>query len=150
MYRALGRYEETIAAYQEAIELDEKDAYPWNWLGVVYTLQGRLKEALEAFRRAVELAPDEGTYRSSLVGILCRLGREEEARREMEIARPLMENESEYSRACFAAICGDTEEALRLLQIALEKGQTSLAWARRDPDLEPLHDNPRFRELVGM
>ena len=57
--------------------------------------------------------------------------------------------ESEYNRACFAAICGDREETLRLLEIALEKRQVPRDWARQDPDLESLHDDPRFWALVG-
>ncbi len=148
VYRDLGRYEDAIAAYKKSLELQPR-ATPWNGLGLTYTLQGDLEAALAAFRKAVELAPENGMMRSSLVGILRRLGREAEARREQEIARPLMEKESEYNRACFAAICGDSEEALRLLAIALEKAPGDRLWARQDPDLESLHDDPRFWALVG-
>ncbi len=157
VYRDLGRYEDAIAAYRKAIELygrgaaspPSEAAAPWHGLGLTYTLQGDLEAALDAFRKAVKLEPENGMVRSSLVGILRRLGREEEARREEEIARPLMEKENEYNRACFAALCGDKEEALRLLAIALEKRQSSLDWARQDPDFESLHADPRFWALVG-
>ena len=149
VYRRLGRYEEAMEAYQKAIELDPKDAAPWHGLGLVHTLRGDLDAALDAFRKAVELAPDRGVYHLALFGTLRRLGREEEARREGEIARPLMETESAYNRACFAALRGDKEEALRLLKVALDKAPGYRLWARRDPDLESLHDDPRFRDLVG-
>jgi hypothetical protein len=33
--------------------------------------------------------------------------------------------------------------------IALEKKQTSYAWARRDPDFDFIRDDLRFKELVG-
>ncbi|WP_448337817.1 tetratricopeptide repeat protein, partial [Chloroflexus aurantiacus] len=149
VYRQQGRYDEAIAAYQRAIDIDPQFAAPWQGLGLVYTLQGELEQAVTAFRRAIELAPEEGTFYGSLAGVLRRLGREEEARQAIEAARPLMAQESEYNRACFAAICGDGEEALRLLAIALQQQQVSPDWARRDPDFVTLHADPRFWELVG-
>ncbi len=148
-HRKQGRYDEAIAAYQQALQLDPQFAYPWNGLGLVYTLQGELEQALNAWQRALELAPKKGSYHASLVNVLRRLGREEEARRAIETARPLMEHKSEYDRACFAAICGDHEEALRLLQIALDQHQVSRDWARLDPDFSSLHHDPRFWALVA-
>ena len=149
VYRDLRRYDEAIAAYRQALQLDPQDADPWNGLGLVYTLQGELEQALNAWQRALELAPTEGSYHASLANVLRRLGREEEARRAIETARPLMEHESEYNRACFAAICGDHEEALRLLQIALDQHQVLRDWARLDPDFSSLHHDPRFWALVA-
>ena len=150
VYDDLGRHDEAIAAYNKAIELDPKFAAPWNGLGNVYTLQGQHDQALEAFRKAVELAPDRGIYRSSLVGILRRMGQEAEAAEQEALARPLIAKESEYNQACFHAICGNKEEALRLLAVAMEKRQASPAWARRDPDFALLHDDPRFWAIVGQ
>jgi tetratricopeptide (TPR) repeat protein len=148
-HRKQSRYDEAITAYRQALQLDPQYAYPWNGLGLVYTLQGELEQALNAWQRALELAPTEGSYHASLANVLRRLGREEEARRAIETARPLMEHESEYNRACFAAICGDHEEALRLLQIALDQHQVSRDWARLDPDFSSLHHDPRFWALVA-
>ena len=149
VYTALRRYDEAITAYRQALQLDPQDAAPWDGLGLVYTLQGELEQALNAWQRALELAPTKGSYHASLANVLRRLGREEEARRAIETARPLMEHESEYNRACFAAICGDHEEALRLLQIALDQHQESRDWARLDPDFSSLHHDPRFWALVA-
>jgi tetratricopeptide (TPR) repeat protein len=149
VYADLGCYDEAIPAYQQAIALDPKLAASWNGLGTVYALRGEWEQALEAFRRAAELAPEDGMYRSSVIGALRALGREAEAQEEIARARPLIEKENEYNRACFAAICGEREEALRLLEIALQKRQVSRQWARRDPDLRSLHGDPRFEELVG-
>jgi tetratricopeptide (TPR) repeat protein len=149
VYRDLGRYEEAIQAYQKAIALDPKFALPWNGLGNVYALRGEWEQALGAFRRAAELAPERGVYHASVASALRALGRDAEAQEEIARARPLMEKENEYNRACFAAICGEREEALRLLEIALQKRQVSRQWARRDPDLRSLHGDPRFEKLVG-
>jgi tetratricopeptide (TPR) repeat protein len=150
VYAQLGNYDDAIAAYQRAIQLDPKDAAPHNGLGSVYQLLGQYEKALSAYQKAVELAPDGGMYRGSLVGILRKLGREAEAQAQIEIARSLMAKENEYNRACFESICGNVEQALALLKVALEKKQTSLEWARRDPDFDSIREEPGFKALVGL
>jgi tetratricopeptide (TPR) repeat protein len=150
VYSDLGNYDDAIAAYQRAIQLDPKFAAPHNGLGVVYQLLGQYEKALSVYQKAVELAPDRGTYRGSLVGILRKLGREAEAQVQIEIARSLMAKENEYNRACFESICGNVEQALALLKVALEKKQTSLEWVRRDPDFDSIREEPGFKALVGL
>ena len=150
LYRNLNRNDNAIAAYQKAIELDPKYASPWNSLGIVCNLQKDYEKALNAFQKAVEIEPEVGTYRSSLVAVLRRLKQDEEAAQQIEIARKLMEKESEYNRACFEAICGNIEESLRLLKIALENKEIEIDWARQDPDFDFIRDDPRFKELVGL
>jgi tetratricopeptide (TPR) repeat protein len=46
-----------IAAYQKAIDLDPKDARPWNNLGVVLRDQKQLPEAIAAYQKAIDLDP---------------------------------------------------------------------------------------------
>ena len=150
VYSYLQRYDEAVAAYQQAIQLNPKLTSPHNGLGIIYNLQGEYQKGLIAFQRAVELAPEDGSYHSSLVRVLRKLGREQEAQAESEIARKLIDKESEYNRACFEAICGNADEALHLLKVALEKKEIDLGWARLDPDFETIRDDPRFRQLVGL
>lgn len=152
IYHAVVEYEKSIVEYKSAIGLDKDDksrTIDFNGLGSVYAKQGKPDEAIAAFQKAIKLDPKRATANISLAGCYRKLGREADAAKQVEITRPLMEKESEYNRACFASICGDTEEALHLLKIALEKKQTSLAWARRDPDFDFIRDDPHFKELVG-
>ncbi|MGI0495510.1 tetratricopeptide repeat protein [Alkalinema pantanalense CENA528] len=53
----LKRYDEAITAYQKAIELNPKFAYPHNGLGAVYYYQKRYDEAISAYQKAIELDP---------------------------------------------------------------------------------------------
>jgi tetratricopeptide (TPR) repeat protein len=51
VYRDLGRYDEALAAYKRATELDPKDATPHNGLGNVYRDLGRPDDAIVAYQR---------------------------------------------------------------------------------------------------
>ena len=43
---------------------------------------------------------------------------------------------------------GSPDAALDLLRTALEKKQQTANWARQDPDLEFIRDDPRFSALL--
>jgi hypothetical protein len=57
--------------------------------------------------------------------------------------------ENEYNRACLEAICGNSDRALDLLEIALKNKQTYATWVRRDPDLDFIRSDSRFTALLA-
>ena len=44
---------------------------------------------------------------------------------------------------------GDTTLALQWLETAAERGHQELWWAQVDPDLDPLRELPRFKEIMN-
>ncbi|TRZ67904.1 MAG: hypothetical protein D4Q77_02320 [Methanothrix sp.] len=100
--------------------------------------------------RAIELDPEDPTIKTSLAALYRNLGQRTECAEQCELARQFIKNKSEYNRACFEAVCGSADDALELLRTALKKKkkQATPNHARRDPDLEFLHDDPRFRALL--
>jgi tetratricopeptide (TPR) repeat protein len=150
LFRTSGRYHEALAAFEQAVALDpDKEVFHYH-LGLVYAALERYQDAIGAFQRVVELNPNYNLAHCTLAGYYRRLGQETEARRHITIALPTMKDETEYNRACFAAICGDADQALTLLRESLEKKQTTQDWVRRDPDFEFVRSDPRFAELVGV
>ncbi len=148
--RSLGRYEEAVSAFEHAIALaPDKEEYHYH-LGLVYAAQKCHESAIEAFQKVIRLNPGYALAHGALAGSYRRLGREAEAVQQIQIARPAMEAEKEYNRACFEAICGNTDQALEYLRVALVTKQTPLEWMRSDPDLECLHDDQRFQELLDQ
>jgi tetratricopeptide (TPR) repeat protein len=54
-----------------------------------------------------------------------------------------------YNLACAEAQLGEKDEALEHLRAALEERPDLAAAAPEDHDLEPVHDDPRFAEIVA-
>ncbi len=81
LHERLGRYEEAMAAYQQAIALDDKFALPWNGLGnLLKNHLGRYEEAEMAYRQAIALDEKSASSWNSLGNLLQdHLGRYEEA-----------------------------------------------------------------------
>jgi len=60
-----------------------------------------------------------------------------------EYAAPL------YNLACCEALAGRKEDAIGHLRVAFERRPSLRDLAKEDTDLNPLQDEPAFRELVG-
>lgn len=149
LLKAEGRYHEAAEAFERAISLyPTREVYVYH-LGLVFAAQKRHPEAINAFQRVIEMNPDDVLAHCALAGSYRRMGMNSEAELHIAIARPHLDGENEYNRACFEAICGDANKAIELLKVALADGQTSLEWVRSDPDLDPLREDERFIALLG-
>ncbi|HEV8114293.1 MAG TPA: hypothetical protein VGR31_16090 [Planctomycetota bacterium] len=111
------------------------------------------KKALAYFERAFELRQDE-FMRVLLACYRARSGRGDEARAILREISPSPANL--YNVACTWALLGERELALECLKRDLEENPMSAGmrdkqreWARTDPDLASVRDDPRFRALVG-
>ena len=54
-----------------------------------------------------------------------------------------------YNLACFYARVGRAADALPLLREGLEDAPDLKEWSLKDPDLDPIRDDPRVRELLA-
>lgn len=54
-----------------------------------------------------------------------------------------------YNLACCEALAGRTADALDHLRQSIERSERMREYAKTDTDLDPLRDEPAFRELVG-
>src|SRR5262249_10904011 len=147
-YQLMEKYEEALADFNRAIELDEKDAWAMGNRGLTYQLMGKYEEALVDFDRAIGLDPKRTSYQISLAACYRKLGLMDKYNQHLAVVREFISEETNYNRACFAAICDDVEGALLLLQKALEETEEDLKWVRRDPDFDWIRDDPRFIALL--
>jgi len=77
------------------------------------------------------------------------MGRFPEAIREANLAIALRPNEATvlYNAACVFCSMEQKDEAMASLKKAWDAGFREADWARRDPDLAPLHGDPEFERL---
>jgi tetratricopeptide (TPR) repeat protein len=54
-----------------------------------------------------------------------------------------------YNVACCESLAGRPAEAIELLRLAFERAEELRSLAAKDSDLDPIRDEPAFKELVG-
>jgi non-specific serine/threonine protein kinase len=102
-----------------------------------------------ALEEQLRLVPEDARARILLAGTYADQGRVDDAMREANLAMVLRPDEAAvlYNAACTFCGLGRAEDALDALRKAKRAGLTDPVWARRDPDLALIHDDPRFDEL---
>ncbi len=150
LYKSAGLYKEAILAHQQALSIDSSKASYYHHLGLVYAAEGRDEDAINAFQKVIELDPDYSLAHATLGGYYRKMGLEDLAQKHIGKAmRIIYDSENEYNRACLEAICGNVDKAIELLQVALKNKQTYVDWVLRDPDLDFIRGDPRFKQLIS-
>lgn len=150
LYKSAGMFSESILAYEQATALDPSRALYEQHLGLAYANDGRHEDAAVSFKRVLALEPDHPLAHAALGSFYRRMGNEDLAQKHIGKAmKHIYDGETEYNRACLAAIVGNAEEAIKLLRIALKNKQTYVDWILRDPDLDFIRQDPRFKQLIA-
>ena len=148
MYESACLHSEAIAAFEQAIALaPRKEAYHYH-LAIALAYQMHYDQAIQVLQDVIALNPNFVLGHCALASNYRRVGNETAAQEHIAIARPSMEYEKEYNRACFESISGNTDQAFALLEIAREKQQIQIAMLRTDPDLDFIRSDARFEELL--
>ena len=150
LFKSAGLYKDAILAYQQAISNDSSKSLYYHHLGLVYACEGRDEDAIGAFQRVIEIDPEYSLAHATLGGYYRKLGLEELAQKHIGKAmKNIFDSENEYNRACLEAICGNATQAIELLNVALKNKQTYVDWILRDPDLDFIRQDPRFKQLIS-
>jgi Flp pilus assembly protein TadD len=122
---ASAAFAKAAALYEAAAEAARRDdAMLWRNLGWCRDKLGNHDGAATAWRRAAQLqeGPDgDGSLNPNHL----------------------------YNLACFRALAGDPEGALRALDHCAQAGWRDRLWAEHDEDLDSLHADPRFAEILS-
>jgi tetratricopeptide (TPR) repeat protein len=162
-YFALARFQEgdladAAARFAQASAVRPEDYQAPSLRALCLSGLGRDAEAAAAHRAAarsierhVELNPEDARAWYLGAGSWSRLG--EHARALEWGARAVALDPQDagvlYNVACMNAVLGRTEDALNLLEKAVQSGFGHREWIENDPDLVSLHDQPRFQAPLG-
>ncbi len=153
---AAGRYQEILDVAEAAIEASGEDYNVYvpivNCLGAMGKEEAKrnmTQRRIAAFENHLKQVPEDARARILLGSDYAYLGRTDDALRELNMAVTLRANEASilYNAACLYCGLNRKPEALDVLRKAWEAGFRDSVWARRDPDLNSLHDNPEFDRL---
>ncbi len=153
---AAGEYQEIAKIAEQAVEASGNDynvfipiSNALSALGKQEALKTMRYRQIQAFEAHLRQVPEDARARILLAGAYADEGRGEDAVREASLAMVLRPNEATvlYNAACTFCALGRRAEALDALGRAWRAGFRDADWARRDPDLEMLHDDPEFEKL---
>ena len=155
-----GKPEQSITFYIRAIEINPDDCQAPILLQQALRALGRNEESAKyaqlGLKRAEEQLrqhPESSRPAQLGAGALASLGENERAKRWLERALAIDPDDThlQYNAACTWAQLGETDRAFDLLEVWTQHGGgISKAWFKRDPDLDPLRDLPRYQKLLEL
>jgi serine/threonine protein kinase/tetratricopeptide (TPR) repeat protein len=151
-----GRYQEVMEATENALEVSGEDynvyipiANALGALGKKDAYRNLLMRRMGALENHLKQVPEDARARILLATDYAELNRVDDSLKELQLALTLRANEASilYNAACTYAMLNRKKEALDTLRSAWEAGFKDSTWARRDPDLTMLHDDPEFQRM---
>lgn len=119
-------------------------------VGQTHHAKGRLEDAKVFYEKALRVDPGCVPALNNLGVILMNEKNYPDARRRFEKAARLKPGyvDPYYNLACLFALTDRPDQSLRYLKRAISLDPQVKAWALADADLERLHSQPGFREIV--
>ena len=152
--------ERAVEFYTRAVELNPEDCQAPILFQQVLRALGRSEESSKyaqlGLKRAEEQLrqhPESSRPAQLGAGALVMLGENERAKRWLERALAIDPDDThlQYNAACVWTQLGEIDRAFDLLEVWTQHvGGITKVWFKRDPDLDPLRDHPRYQKLLDM
>jgi serine/threonine-protein kinase len=145
------RYAESVVYFRRSLEMDPSFGPGHTDLARSLDLLGKPEEALQEFLLAVPPVDGKLPPSAGLATLLLRAGRPQEALAMIDEVLALVGGSrfvSPYSLASYFAVANEPERALDWLERAHAERDGALVWIKVHPRLDPLRQEPRFRDLL--
>jgi tetratricopeptide (TPR) repeat protein/predicted Ser/Thr protein kinase len=150
------RFHDSAQAYEKAVQMNDKDYSLWGNLGEAYYLDGARPKAHDAFEKGIAIAKEGLAVNNRDPDLLDALAKysamvDDRPHALAYLTQAVEQSKSDkdvlFSAAVIYDRLGDKGLALEWLGKALRAG-FSPEMARRQPDLDNLHGDPRFLDLM--
>jgi non-specific serine/threonine protein kinase len=153
---SMGRHQEIVEISEAAVQMAGEDYNIYTpicnalgALGKTDLLRHWRQRRVQVVESHLRKIPEDVRARVALSNDYATLNRTEDAMRELNLAVSLRPDDASvlYNAACTLCLMKKKPEALDLLRKAHQAGFRDADWARKDPDLDILHDDPEFERL---
>jgi serine/threonine protein kinase/tetratricopeptide (TPR) repeat protein len=145
------RYDQAIQQLRKTLELEPN--YPvTRWiLGLVYRKTGHYEMAIAEGEEAVDSSGGNPLMRAALAQTYAIADRKDEALKMLSGLTELAKQQyvSPYFFAGIHAGLGENGRALEYLETSYNEKSHWLIYLHIDPSMDTLHDDPRFRDILG-
>jgi tetratricopeptide (TPR) repeat protein len=145
-----GAYEDAIAAYTEALDIEPRFSGAHALLGWVYEKKGRFEEAIRELEEASRLDPSPSWRLAGVAEAYALAGRRREAMRALEELQQLRSKSyvSPFYIAQAYTALGEKDHALEWLEKAYAERDSSMAYLKVHDRFDSLLSDPRFQSLL--
>lgn len=141
------RFDEAIEQFRKTLELDPNFVLAHHNLGRAHLLKGEYPQAIETLETALRLSGDRPARRVALAYGYALAGRQADAR---SLRRELEQSKApSFPMALLSLSLGERQDALAFLEAAYQARHSDITLLKVEPLLDPLRDDPRFRDLMG-
>jgi tetratricopeptide (TPR) repeat protein len=153
-YHRSGRFEEALAALDEAVAADPTFTRARTARAHLLRQLGRAGEAMDVIDRVLSDVPINAVALATKGILLQEMGRPDKALAAFEHALHVVGEEDRslihYNFACYWATAGETEECRQHLARALQLDPSKKSVAAVDPDFAKYADDDWFLELTAL
>ncbi|MEO0615818.1 MAG: hypothetical protein AAFY69_06750, partial [Pseudomonadota bacterium] len=148
-YGGFAALERSLDLARQIVEIAPDDTRAKITVAVQLSKLGRSDEGIAMLQPLAEADDAQPRTRLLFAMMLAREGQTDRARSILNDTLTSTDRIAESHLAMTYAALGDTDEAMRWLELAHEKGEFGLCYLPFEPAWDPLRDDPRFQALIA-
>jgi len=151
VYMHAREYDSAIKECRRILELDHDFVPAHDWLADSYVFTNRYDEAVVEFKKALDESGNANYFLTALAMTYALKGDQEQARKILGELK-LRANHiyvSPYGLADIYIGLGDKEQALAMLNQAVQEHSSDLVFLASAPEFDRLRDEPRFTAMIA-